>query len=533
MKIIEYIQNIFNLHDNQDNIDNIDHLTKRRHEIIAYIIFCILGIGNLFPYNAFVTASSYYENKFCNTSYETSFESYFSVIYSISQPIALLINIYYSKEYSIRSLVLYPLYIYIMVFILTTIMVGIPSISGDTLFILTLFSTFICGFSGSIMNGGLFALSGILPPQYTSSMMHGQALAGVIVSIVEIIATSTTPYDCNDDDNNDDDSCSSGDTISGGDFSYFLVSCIVLTLCAFLFLILLKLPFVRHRIITNLPHDKSYGRTSKSIIQREMTTSVLHSIDFDNDNVKIFQNDNSNDNSNSSNDNILQPEQDTTIVRNNMEETNYDESSHINHHTTTTTTTTTTTNSITFDSTQVLRVNSIIAKCAYSVFLIFFGTLMVFPAVMVLITPVHSCQSSRLYGDLWLPVLFLLLNSGDLIGRIIAEYYRQYCFITPENIHIYTTIRLIIPLMLLVCHIDNNHVVNIINNDVLIMLIVLLLGISNGLIANLAMMYAPLLVKEEDSALAGTIMMFWLSAGLLIGSALSFLMIYIVDPGSV
>jgi solute carrier family 29 (equilibrative nucleoside transporter), member 1/2/3 len=140
----------------------------------ALVIFFILGLGNLLPWNAFITASSYYESRFCNTTYEDSFESFFSMFYTVSQPIGLLLTIYFKKKVTTKALVHYPLVIYSAIFILTTIMVLIPSIPKAILFSITLISTFLCGLCGAIMNGGLFGLSGILPAKYTGMLMSGQ-----------------------------------------------------------------------------------------------------------------------------------------------------------------------------------------------------------------------------------------------------------------------------------------------------------------------------------------------------------------------
>jgi hypothetical protein len=36
----------------------------------AYVIFFILGIGNLLPWNAFITAAGYFHQRFCNTPHK-------------------------------------------------------------------------------------------------------------------------------------------------------------------------------------------------------------------------------------------------------------------------------------------------------------------------------------------------------------------------------------------------------------------------------------------------------------------------------
>jgi hypothetical protein len=62
----------------------------------------------------------------------------------------------------------------------------------------------------------------------------------------------------------------------------------------------------------------------------------------------------------------------------------------------------------------------------------------------------------------------------------------------------------------------------------MVMCLVILLGLTNGCLANLAMMFGPKQVTSSEASLAGTIMIFFLSAGLLAGACVSFLLIDIV-----
>ena len=58
-----------------------------------------------------------------------------------------------------------------------------------------------------------------------------------------------------------------------------------------------------------------------------------------------------------------------------------------------------------------------------SVFICFFGTLVVFPAITVL---VKSTESGSQWNDVYfIPVgCFLLFNIGDFVGRMLAEHIK-------------------------------------------------------------------------------------------------------------
>lgn len=159
-------------------------ISSNNDKWLAYLIFFWLGVGNLLPWNAFITAQSYYSSRFCNTVFNNSFENFFSIFFTFSQPVGLFVTIRYSKHYTIDSQVIYPLVMYSIVFFLTTIFVVIQMIPSYCLFSLTLISAFVCGLTGAVMNGGLFALASLLPSMATSALMSGSSLSGVLVSLV-------------------------------------------------------------------------------------------------------------------------------------------------------------------------------------------------------------------------------------------------------------------------------------------------------------------------------------------------------------
>eukprot|EP01033_Poteriospumella_lacustris_P001604 gene1604-1167_t len=101
--------------------------------------------------------------------------------------------------------------------------------------------------------------------------------------------------------------------------------------------------------------------------------------------------------------------------------------------------------------------------------------------------------------------------------------------ITPTSVFGAAIVRLLIPLFLCMSNIDGNRLPIITKNDGVTWLLTALLGFTNGSVANIAMMQGPSLVNEgADASLAGTIMVFCLSSGLLMGSCLSFLLLFIV-----
>jgi len=178
---------------------------------------------------------------------------------------------------------------------------------------------------------------------------------------------------------------------------------------------------------------------------------------------------------------------------------------------------------------EVLEVFSKIRIPAISVFLTFAISLTVFPGIISLIQSSTSCSSAanETYRALWIPLLFLTWNSFDFIGRLLAERYQSHTVITAQNIWLLALFSAFLIPLFLFCNLTSTRLPVAFVSDVFPLFFVVIASLLNGFIANLSMIYGPTLVTPPQAALAGTIMVFCLSSGLLCGSACSFAILYI------
>lgn len=211
---------------------------------VAYFIMFYLGVGNLFPWNAFITASSYYAQRFCGTSFESTFENYFSIFYTLSQTIGLALAVMYSEKLTLRQKVVPPLVSYSIIFAITTALVCITTVDPTLLFFLTLLSACLCGLCGATLSGGLFSLGAMFPAAYTGALMNGQGLAGLIVSVSALLTSlAGSPSDDCSDDNTDDSNCSQSVDFSA--LAYFLIATFILITCVFAFRSLMTMKYTQ------------------------------------------------------------------------------------------------------------------------------------------------------------------------------------------------------------------------------------------------------------------------------------------------
>jgi solute carrier family 29 (equilibrative nucleoside transporter), member 1/2/3 len=207
-------------------------------------------MGNLFPWNSMITAAHYFSLRFCGTAVQYSFESYFSVITMLSQAIGLALVMQYLEKYPLKYCVLCPIIATTVVMIITASLVLLP-VDPVTMFNISFFFCAVIGLSSAVSGGGLFGLSGCLPPKYTGALMSGQALGGIVVSICSLITIAMgTPRDMCIEENKDSESAASGQQqqvchydIDYSTFAFFSIAAIVLLLCILSFIALLMLPF--------------------------------------------------------------------------------------------------------------------------------------------------------------------------------------------------------------------------------------------------------------------------------------------------
>lgn len=233
--------------DIDDNASKVSQKPDYSGELVAYNTLLLLGIGCMLPWNAFITAKEYYAQRLCGSSYEASFENYFSLCFSISQPFGVMISLFYGHKISLQNQVRYPLLVYALTLTVITITVCIH-IDTIPLFWMTAIFACLCGISSALMNSGLYGIAGLFPSQYTSAVMTGSSLAGLIVSSSSLIsqAASITSSQCLTDDFDDDSAaCSTDFSIDYSALGYFLAATLELYVCIVCFEAFIRSSFLR------------------------------------------------------------------------------------------------------------------------------------------------------------------------------------------------------------------------------------------------------------------------------------------------
>uniref|UniRef100_A0A8C5PGM5 Solute carrier family 29 member 1 (Augustine blood group) n=1 Tax=Leptobrachium leishanense TaxID=445787 RepID=A0A8C5PGM5_9ANUR len=120
-----------------------------------------------------------------------------------------------------------------LVFLLTAIFVKI-SFSPVTFFTLTMLKIVFINSFGALLQGSLFGMSALFPASYTAPIMSGQGLAGTFAAFSMICALA------------------SGSALEDSAFGYFITACVVILLALLAYLTLNKLEFYQFYTSENL-----------------------------------------------------------------------------------------------------------------------------------------------------------------------------------------------------------------------------------------------------------------------------------------
>lgn len=205
----------------------------------VYIIFFILGIATLLPWNVFINSSDYFSFRFQGTSYQNNFENFFGICFNVSNVFSLAYATKYGNNISMFNKVVIPLLVQALVFSITTAIVLVPpaSISGMTVFAITIPTCLVSGLLTALLQGGTFGLAARFPPKYSQAVMAGQGLGGAGVSLAKLATLLGAAANSN---------AATYKDLRMSNFTYFLIASLFSFVSVAAYLMLDKLPFAKY-----------------------------------------------------------------------------------------------------------------------------------------------------------------------------------------------------------------------------------------------------------------------------------------------
>ncbi|XP_068596992.1 equilibrative nucleoside transporter 3 [Brachionichthys hirsutus] len=421
------------------------HYTPEDSYCLVYIIFFLLGIGSLLPWNFFVTAKHYWLYKLSNNTNNGSdekphsdisdyFESYLSIASTVPAVLCLILNYLLINRLSPNVRILSSLVLILLVFVGTTVLVKVDTSSCTVdFFVGTLLSMAVLSGSSNLFTGSVFGISGYFPMRIPQAFISGQAMGGTLSAVASILDLAVT---------ND---------VTDSALAYFLTADIFILLCIITYLLLPRLAYSRHYML---------GRHTGPALLNEENTPGPRSTSS------------------------------TPPLR------------------------------------PILRKTWVLGL---SVFYVFCVSVAVFPAVSSSIQSVQKDQSPWT-ATYFVPLTcFLLYNVADFCGRQMTAWL-QVPGPTSRLLPVLVLCRSIMVPLLMFCNYqprDRHHPV-FFNHDMYPVVFNCLLGLSNGYLGTLPMIYGPKVVPRELAEATGVVMSFFLTLGLAVGSAFSVLLVHCI-----
>ncbi|NXP12232.1 S29A3 protein, partial [Thinocorus orbignyianus] len=425
----------------------------------ACIIFFLLGIGSLLPWNFFITAKHYWMYKLQNCSDQAGpvgqaasdlrdfFESYISIASTVPSVLCLIGNFLLVNKVPASVRILSSLFVMLAVFLVITVLVKVDTSTWTTLFFaLTIGCVVIVSGASTVFTSSICGLSSCFPMKNLQALMSGQAMGGTISAVASVI-----------------DLAAAAD-VTDSALAYFLTADIFIVICIMVYLLLPRLEYSRYYMSNQMETPSLVNVPPASSVEDELEPGGT----------------------------MKTPK-----------------------------------------STSIPPLRTILQKTAllgFCLFYVFFISIIIFPSLSSNIESVSKSSGSPWSTKYFVPLTsFLLYNFADWCGRQITAWIQApgpKSKLLPALVLLRT---IFLPLFILSNYQPRAHIRTVVfDQDIYPVVFTALLGLSNGYLGTLAIVYGPKIVPKELAEAAGVVMTFYLMLGLAVGSGCSVLIVHLV-----
>ncbi|KAM4721974.1 equilibrative nucleoside transporter 2 [Rhinophrynus dorsalis] len=441
------------------------------------VIFFILGLGTLLPWNFFITAIPYFLSRLSGVDSvdpvdrsaslndsglngnasghahrggdEYNFSNWMTLLAQLPLLLCTLLNSFLYQCISDKVRIAGSMLVILALFIITAVLVKVE-MAPQSFFDITMATIWFINAFCAILQGSLFGLLSLFPQTYSSLFLSGQGMAGTFAALAMLL------------------SMSSGADSRTTALGYFITPCFGTFISIICYLLLSRLDFAQYYL------SKSNAKNQEA----ETKTELLHQ--EENGDVEV--------------------QKKAALQLKEAEAGGTEEGQ---------------------QKVSIVTVLKKIWVMALTIVLTFGVTLSVFPAITA---NVRSHTANENWSKFFNPVCcFLIFNVMDWAGRSITSYTLwpgpDFKFLP-----LLTLCRFIFVPAFMLCNIaDKNYLHIVFKSDVWFIIFMIFFSITNGYFVSLPMCLAPKKVLPHESEMTGAIMTFFLALGLSLGAGLSFL----------
>ncbi|KAI1886377.1 hypothetical protein AGOR_G00213390 [Albula goreensis] len=239
--------------------------TPRDRYNLVWIIFFIMGLGTLLPWNFFITATKYFTNRLkvnqtgngteqgaedSRSILEANFSSTMTLCAMVPLLIFTCLNSFIHQKIPQKLRIVGSLLVIFGVFMITAMLVKVD-MAPLPFFSITMIKIVCINSFGAVLQGSLFGLAGLLPASYTTPIMSGQGLAGTFAAVSMICAIAT------------------GSDLKDSAFGYFITACVVILMAVASYLALPRLEFFQYYLECNRAKPTSDEENKMDLLKKE------------------------------------------------------------------------------------------------------------------------------------------------------------------------------------------------------------------------------------------------------------------------
>ncbi|KAG8563612.1 hypothetical protein GDO81_016152 [Engystomops pustulosus] len=226
------------------------------------IIFLILGLGTLLPWNFFITAIPYFHYQLSGNNAtlpnngtapqrdEFNFNNWMTLLAQLPLLLCTLLNSFIYQWIPERVRIAGSMTAILSLFIFTAVLVKV-NMSPQRFFDLTMATIWFINAFCAILQGSLFGLLTLFPQRYSSMFLSGQGMAGTFAALAMLLSMSS--------------GADHGTTALG----YFITPCVGTFISIVCYFLLYRVDFAKHYL------SKSTANSAKTY-ELETKTELLH-----------------------------------------------------------------------------------------------------------------------------------------------------------------------------------------------------------------------------------------------------------------
>lgn len=451
---------------------------------LLYVMFLIFGVGSLLPFNCYITPYEY-----MTRFYPKSCLSFFSLFYNIGNWGMMFIYLKVGKKIPARMSNIIIFIVWIVCLTILPCLAFLP-IGNIARFIIAIILVFISGLLNGICFPKIISVGSRISFDMVQAMMSGNGVAGIITAalyaITKGVAVATSGGEFTDTQ------------LKYGTLSYFILSDLILLICIFCWI----------KVMKDYPH-LNYDETP--VEETKMEPSVVSSSSAQPE-------------CNASNN---MPYNSASLGTETLEQPVQPVGNLINPKT--------------GEKYTFMQLVRILLIPGLGVFFVFFVTLAFFPSITGKIPYVDGVNKSINDNGWWSVGMTSLFMIFDYVGRSLPQI-EVLTRMRTTPLFIFSLARLAFGVLFLLMGIpiptrdDSYKITKIrapIQNDYVSTITMILFALTNGYVSTVIMIrYGDHVPHPSYMAASGNIMSFWLNTGLIVGGLASLFIDLGMDPNA-